>query len=137
MQENQLLVCAVSTAHAQKSVRENAALEKGPEVVPYERGQAPAVPRFDLSEERLEMLPRQPMQERLLGPPPLVLDSVRRRGAHRWFALPFNPDANALTAPSGHHDLAGDAKGGRKSTTGAARALMKRCRALFSVAAHT
>jgi len=30
---------------------------------------------------------RRAMQERLLGPPPLVLDHARRRGAQRWIAL--------------------------------------------------
>ncbi len=77
----------------------------------------------NLGEERLQMLPHQPMQERLLGPPPLVLDRVRRRGAQRWFALQFHPDTNARTTTAGHRDLAGDAKGERKSTTGAASAL--------------
>jgi hypothetical protein len=115
-------VCAVSTAHAQKSVRQNAALEKVLELVPDERGQTRAVPRFDLSEERHEMLPHQPMQERLLGPPLFVLDRVRRSGAQRWFAFQFHPDANARTTAAGHCDLAGDAKGECKSTTGAARA---------------
>jgi hypothetical protein len=56
------------------------------------------------------------------------LDRVRRRGAQGWFALQFHPDANARTTAAGHRDLEGDAKGERKSTTGAARALMKRCR---------
>jgi len=108
-------------------VRQDAALEKGLELVPDERGQARAGPRFDLSEERLEMFPHQPMQERLLGPAPLVPGRVRRRGAQRRFALRFHPDANARTTIAGHRDLAGEAKGERKSTTGAARALMKRC----------
>ena len=40
---HQLLVCAVSTAHVQKSVRQNAALEKGLELVPDERGQCGTV----------------------------------------------------------------------------------------------
>ena len=90
-ERHQLLVRAVNAAHAQKSVRQNPAFEKALELVPDERGQARAGPRFDLSEERLQMLPHQPMQERLLGPPPLVLDRVRRRGAQRWFALRFHP----------------------------------------------
>ena len=81
-----------------------------------------------LGEECLQMLPHHPMQERLLGPPPLVLDRVRRRGAQRWFALQFHPDANARTAAAGHRDLVGDAQGKRKSTTDAARALLKSCR---------
>ena len=124
-ERHQLLVRAVNAAHAQKSVRQNPAFEKALELVPDKLQQARASPRFDLSEERLQMLPHQPMQERLLGPPPLVLDRVRRRGAQRWFALRFHPDANARTTTAGHRDLAGDAKGERKSTTGAARVLIE------------
>ncbi|GAB4182385.1 MAG: hypothetical protein Fur0039_27010 [Rhodocyclaceae bacterium] len=72
------------------------------------------------------MFPHQPMQERLLRPPPLVLDRVRRRGAQHGFALESHPDANARTTIAGHRDLAGAEESERKSTTGAARALKKR-----------
>ena len=120
-----LLVCAVNAAHAQKSVRQNAALEKGLELVPDERGQARAGPGLDLGEEGLQMLPHQPMQERLLGPPPLVADRVRRCGAQRWFALQSHPDANARTTTAGHRDLAGAEKSPLQSTSGTASALSK------------
>ena len=88
-------MCAVSTAHAQKSIRQNAAFEKGLELVFDKRGQPRAGLGFDLSEERLEMFPHQAMQDRLLRPPPLVMDRVRRLGAQHGFALQSHPEANA------------------------------------------
>ena len=87
-----LLVCAVSTAHAQKSVRQNAASEKGLELVFDKLRQARAVLRLDLSEERLEVFAHQTMQDRLLRPPPLVKDRVSRRGAQHGFAFQSHPD---------------------------------------------
>jgi hypothetical protein len=41
------------------------------------------------------------MQERLLGPPQLVLDRVRRRGAQRWFALQFQRAIEEMTLTGG------------------------------------
>ena len=72
--------------------------------------------RFDLREERLEMFPNQAMQDRLLRPPPLVVDRVRRRGAQHGFALQSHPDANARTTIARHRDLASAKKSEPKST---------------------
>jgi len=52
------------------------------------------------------MLPQQPMQERVLGPPPLVADRVRRRGVQQGFALQSHPEANARTTVARHRGLA-------------------------------
>ncbi|MCC6608911.1 MAG: hypothetical protein IT515_04445 [Burkholderiales bacterium] len=76
-------------------MRQNATFEKGPELVFDKLRQARAGPNFDLSEERLEMFPHQAMQGRLLRPPPLVPDRVRRRGAQHGFALQSQPEENA------------------------------------------
>ena len=56
---------AVTSAHTQNSVRQNAAFDRGLEPVFHEPRQARAGPGFDLSEERLEMFPHQAMQDRL------------------------------------------------------------------------
>ena len=65
-------------------MRQNAAFEKGLELVFDKLGQArgtPGTPGFDFGEERREMFPHQAMQDRLLQPPAFVMDRVRRRGA--------------------------------------------------------
>ena len=80
-------VRAVSTVHAQKTVRQNPAFEKGLELVFDKLRQARAGPGLDLGEEGLEMFPHQAMQDRLLRPPPLVMDRVRRRGAQHGCAF--------------------------------------------------
>jgi hypothetical protein len=64
------------------------------------------------------MFPHQAMQDRLLGPPPLATDRVRRRGAQHGFALQSHPDMNARTTIPRHRDLASAAVGGPKSTAG-------------------
>jgi len=56
-------------------------------------GRAVPVLAWTFSEEGLQMLPQQPMQERVLGPPPLVADRVRRRDAQQGFALQSHPEA--------------------------------------------
>ncbi|MBL8383042.1 MAG: hypothetical protein JNM90_08220 [Burkholderiales bacterium] len=73
-------------------MRQDAAFEKGLELVSDKLGQARARPGFDLGEEPIEMSPHQAMQDRLFGSPPLVLDRVRPRGARHGFALQFHPD---------------------------------------------
>jgi len=77
----QLLVRAVSTVHAQKTVRQNPAFENGLELVFDKLRQARAGLGLDLSEERLEVFAHQTMQDRLLRPPPLVTGRVHRRGS--------------------------------------------------------
>jgi len=65
-------------------------------------GRAVPVLAWTFSEEGLQMLPQQPMQERVLGPPPLVADRVGRRDAQQGFALQSHPGAiflNALAVP--------------------------------------
>jgi len=46
------------------------------------------------------------MQDRLLRPPPLVPERMRRRGAQHGFALQSHPQANARTTIARHRDLA-------------------------------
>jgi len=113
--------------NTKKSVRQNAAFEKGLELLFDEPGQAGAGPGLDLGEEPLEMFPHQAMPDRLLRAPPLVLDRVRGRGAQHGFALQSHSEANARTTFAGHRDLAGAEKSPPQSTTDAARALKKRC----------
>lgn len=66
------------------------------------------------------MFPHQAMQDRLLRPPPLVMDRARRRGAQHGVALQSHPRGNARTTIARHRDLASAAKGEPKSTTGTA-----------------
>ncbi|MCZ7563798.1 MAG: hypothetical protein M5U08_08290 [Burkholderiales bacterium] len=82
---------ALGTAHAKKPVRQNAAFEKGLELVLDEPGHARAGPGFDLREERLEVFAHQAVQDRLLRAPPLVVDRVRRRGAQQGLAFQSHP----------------------------------------------
>ena len=93
---HQLLVRAVSTTHAQKSVRQDAAFEKSLELVCDKLQQARVGPDFDLGEEGLEMFPHQAVQGRLLRPPPLVMDRVRRGGATR-LCVPVPPRRKRAT----------------------------------------
>ena len=79
-------------------------VEKGLELAPDKHRQARDGPGFGLSEERLEMFPHQTMQDRLLRPPSLLPDHVRRRGARHGFALQSHPDANARTTIAGRRD---------------------------------
>ncbi len=87
-------------------MRQDAAFEKGLERLFDKLQQARVSPDFDRGEERLEMFPHQAMQDRLLRPPPLVMDRVRRRGAQHGFAFPSHPDGTARTAIAVHRDLA-------------------------------
>jgi len=108
-------------------VRQNPAFEKGLKLVSDKLRQARASHGLDLAEERLQMLSHQPMQECLLGPPPLVLDRVRRRGAQHGFAFQSHPDGNARTTIAGHRDLGSAEKSESTSTIGKARAVRKKC----------
>lgn len=76
-------------------MREDAAFEKGRELVFDEFRQVRAGPGLELGEERLEMIPHQAVQDRLLQPPPLIMDRVRRRGEQHGLALKSHPEANA------------------------------------------
>src|SRR5262249_19660784 len=80
---HQLLVRAVSTAQAQKSVGRNAAFEKGLELVFDKLRQARTSPRFNLSEEALKLFLHHLMERRFLGAPPLVVKGSRMSSRRR------------------------------------------------------
>jgi hypothetical protein len=69
---HQLLMRAVSAAHAQKTMRQDAAFEKGLELVFDELRQARTGSRFDLGEEGLELFLHHLIERRFLRAPPLV-----------------------------------------------------------------
>ena len=87
-------------------MRQDAAFEKGVELVLDKPRQACAGLGLDLGEEGLKIFPHQAMQDRLFRPPPLVVDRVRRCGAQHGFALQSHTDANARTTFARYPDLA-------------------------------
>jgi len=74
-------------------------------------GRAVPVLAWTFSEEGLQMLPHQPMQERVLGPPPLVADRVRRRDARRLRLPGPRPVARARAAARRRRDQAATTDG--------------------------
>lgn len=66
-----------ATAHAQKTVRQYAAFEKGLELFFDKFRQARAGLGFDLGEEGLELFLHRLIERRFLRPPPLVVNSDR------------------------------------------------------------
>ena len=84
-ERHQLVVAAVGAAQAQETVRQDAALEEGVELVLDELEQAGAGGGVDLGEEGRDVLLHQAVQRRLLGAMSLVVD---RRAIGRPVGLP-------------------------------------------------
>ena len=82
-------------AQPQKSVGEDAALEKGVELVFDEPGQRRAGPRLDLGQEGVEVLLDQLIQRGVFGAPTFVVD----RGRHRCALNRLAHDRLALSSP--------------------------------------
>ena len=80
---HQLLVAARRAPHPHEAVRKNSAFEKRIKFVFDKLRQARRTPGLDLGEERFEMFLHHAIQRRLLRPPPLVVERIRRRGAQR------------------------------------------------------
>jgi len=77
-------------------VGEDAALEKGVELVLYELGQRRPSVGLDLRKEGLEVFLDQLIQRRFFGAPTVVVDRVRRHcGLHRLAHDP-HPDTDVL-----------------------------------------
>ena len=74
---------AVSTAQAQKSVGQNAAFEKGLELVFDKLWHARSGSRFDLSKEALKLLLDHLIERRFLRAPPLVVKGSRMSSRRR------------------------------------------------------
>jgi hypothetical protein len=78
-------VGALGAAQAEKPVREDAALEKGIELVFDKLGQGGPALGFDLRHETLDVFLDQPIQDGFFGTPPLVVNwGSSRRALEHW-----------------------------------------------------